>query len=130
MKLWKTLPWVNKCTYVQISAKVGARGLKNFIPAVAYHFCLNLLAAFTQPGVPTLADLCRSEPTPPELVPRAEDGKSYSVTDLVRLLNFGDRFGEICVNITKLTQAHSVISASKVLGKRQQHKGAVFLRTK
>ena len=25
-------------------------GLVNFVPAVAYHFCLNLLAAFSQPG--------------------------------------------------------------------------------
>ena len=30
----------------------------NFIPAVAYHFCLNLPTAFTQPGASTLADLC------------------------------------------------------------------------
>ena len=34
-------------------------GLVNFITALAYHFCLNLPAAFTQPGAPTLADLCR-----------------------------------------------------------------------
>ena len=25
-------------------------GLVNFVPAVAYHFCLNLPAAFSQPG--------------------------------------------------------------------------------
>ena len=25
-------------------------GLVNFVPAVAYHFCLNLQAAFSQPG--------------------------------------------------------------------------------
>ena len=30
----------------------------NFITAVAYHFCPGLPAAFTQPGVSTLADLC------------------------------------------------------------------------
>ena len=30
----------------------------NYITAVAYHFCLNLSAAFTQPGASTLADLC------------------------------------------------------------------------
>ena len=30
----------------------------NFIIAVAYHFCPNLPGAFTQPGAPTLADLC------------------------------------------------------------------------
>ena len=35
---------------VQRLAKVCAPGLVNSIPAVAYHFCLNLTAAFTQPG--------------------------------------------------------------------------------
>ena len=44
--------------YIQRSAKVDAPGLVNFIPAVAYHFCLNLPAAFTKPGASTLADLC------------------------------------------------------------------------
>ena len=35
---------------VQRSAKVDAPGLANFVPALAYCFCLNLPAAFTQPG--------------------------------------------------------------------------------
>ena len=39
-------------------AKVDASGLVNSIPAVAYHFCLNLATAFTQPGDCLLADLC------------------------------------------------------------------------
>ena len=43
---------------VQRLAKFGAPGLVNFITAVAYHFCLSLPAAFTQPGALTLADLC------------------------------------------------------------------------
>ena len=43
---------------VQRSAKVCAPGLVNFIPAVGYHFCLNLTAGFMQPGASTLADLC------------------------------------------------------------------------
>ena len=30
----------------------------SLFPFVAYHFCLNLPSAFTQPGGPTLADLC------------------------------------------------------------------------
>ena len=34
-------------------------GLVNFDPAVAYHFCLNVLAALAQPEA-FLADLCRS----------------------------------------------------------------------
>ena len=33
-------------------------GLVNFITAVAYHFCLSLPAAFTQPGRSLLADPC------------------------------------------------------------------------
>ena len=43
---------------IQRSAKVGAPGLVNFITAVAYQLCLNLPAAFMQPGAPTLANLC------------------------------------------------------------------------
>ena len=52
-------PWVSyaECS-LQRSAKVDAPGFVNFAPAVAYHFCLNLPAAFTQSGAPTLADLC------------------------------------------------------------------------
>ena len=46
--------------YLQRSAKVDAPGSVNFVPAVAYHFCLNLHAAFTQPGASTLADICTS----------------------------------------------------------------------
>ena len=37
------------------SAKRQASGLVNFVHAVAYHFCLNLPAAFTQPGAHLLA---------------------------------------------------------------------------
>ena len=44
--------------YVQGTTKVGAPGLVNLIAAVAYHFCPMLPAAFTQPGVSALADLC------------------------------------------------------------------------
>ena len=31
-------------------------GLVKFVPAVAYHFCLNLPPAFTQPGLSLLAE--------------------------------------------------------------------------
>ena len=31
----------------------------NFVPAVAYHFCLALSAAITQPGTHLLTDPCR-----------------------------------------------------------------------
>ena len=47
-----------KIIIVQTSAKVGTPGLMNFVPALAYHFCLNLPAAFMQHGESTLADLC------------------------------------------------------------------------
>ena len=45
---------------VQKSAKVGAPGLQlvNNIPALAYHFCLNLPAAFTKPGRSLLVVRC------------------------------------------------------------------------
>ena len=38
-------------------AKVDAPGSVNVVNAVAYHFCLNWPAAFTQPGASTSADL-------------------------------------------------------------------------
>ena len=44
--------------YLQGSAKRLLPGLVNFVPAVAYHFCLSLPAAFTQPGRSLLADPC------------------------------------------------------------------------
>ena len=31
----------------------------NFVPALAYHFCLNLSAAFTQPGARLLVEPCK-----------------------------------------------------------------------
>ena len=37
---------------LQSLAKRLATGLVNFDPAVAYHFCLALPTAFTQPGTP------------------------------------------------------------------------------
>ena len=41
-------------------AKRWVPGLVNFVPAVAYHFCLNLPAAFTQPRAHLLAESCTS----------------------------------------------------------------------
>ena len=41
---------------IQGSANPRAPGLVNFVPAVAYHFCLNLPKKFSQPGVRGLAD--------------------------------------------------------------------------
>ena len=45
-------------TELQGSANPRAPGLVNFVPAVAYHFCLNLPEKFSQPGVHGLADPC------------------------------------------------------------------------
>ena len=39
------------------SREICAPGLVNFPPTVAFYFCLNLPAAFTQPGTSALADL-------------------------------------------------------------------------
>ena len=44
--------------HVQGSAKRLSPGLMKFAAAVAYHFCLALLAIFTQPGAHILAELC------------------------------------------------------------------------
>ena len=52
--LWQNGLW----WFIQRSAIVNAPGFVNCVPAVAYHFCLNLPAAFTQPGASALADLC------------------------------------------------------------------------
>ena len=46
--------------YLQRSAKVDALGSVNFVPAVAYPFCLALPTAFTQPGAHLLALLVLS----------------------------------------------------------------------
>ena len=40
----------HEVSYVQGTSKRPFPGLVNFVPAVAYHFCLNLPAAFSQPG--------------------------------------------------------------------------------
>ena len=40
---------VSSCTGLDYKA-VSFPGLVNLVPAVAYHFCLNLPAAFLQPG--------------------------------------------------------------------------------
>ena len=40
---------------IQGSAKRRSPGLVNFVPALAYHFCLGLPAVFTQPGDHILA---------------------------------------------------------------------------
>ena len=48
---------VGQATLLAIHVQTSAKGLVNFIPAVAYHFCLSLPAAFMQPGASTSADL-------------------------------------------------------------------------
>ena len=42
-------------------AKKWPPGLVNFVPAVAYHFCLNLPEKFSQPGAHFLAQPCTSK---------------------------------------------------------------------
>ena len=43
-------------TQLQSTAKRWAPGFVNFVVAVAYHFCLALPVAFTQPSARLLAD--------------------------------------------------------------------------
>ena len=45
--------------HLQGSAKRRALGLVNFVPADAYHFCLALPAAFSQPGDYSLQIIAR-----------------------------------------------------------------------
>ena len=50
----------NVIGYMESSpAKRRCPGLMNFVSAIAYHFCLALPAAFTQPGVHLLSHPCR-----------------------------------------------------------------------
>ena len=51
------LPCRSGPLYLQDWAKKWSPSLVNIVPAVAYHFCLNLPAAFTQPGTHFLAHL-------------------------------------------------------------------------
>ena len=44
--------------YTQGSPKECFPGLVNFVTAVAYHFCLNLPRAFSQPGKHSFGDPC------------------------------------------------------------------------
>ena len=44
--------------YVQGSTNRRALGFVNFVLALAYHFCLNLPAAFSQPGARLLVEPC------------------------------------------------------------------------
>ena len=66
---------------VQSSAKRWTPGLVNFVPAVAYHFCLALPEAFTQPGTRLLADPCTTPPSSrPRPVPLSPSPPSYNFT--------------------------------------------------
>ena len=49
-----------RCCQVQSSAEMRVLGLVNFIPALAYQFCLALPAALTQPGDHLLSERCKS----------------------------------------------------------------------
>ena len=47
---------------MQRLAQVDAPSLEIVVPAIAYHFCLNLPVALTQPGASNLTDVCNSQP--------------------------------------------------------------------
>ena len=50
-KSWWNSLWKNFMKYVHgFQIVMAFPGLVNYVPAVAYHFCLNLLVAFSQPG--------------------------------------------------------------------------------
>ena len=46
--------------YLQSRIIMPFSGLVNFVPAVAYHFCLNFLAAFSQTENSLIVQLCTS----------------------------------------------------------------------
>ena len=47
-------------TYIDVQGSTNRRGpgFMNFVLALAYHFCLNMHAAFTQPGARLLVEPC------------------------------------------------------------------------
>ena len=49
---------MNHVYEIQGSDKRWSLGLVNLVTALAYHFCLTLPAAYTQPGVHLLAKPC------------------------------------------------------------------------
>ena len=55
---WPTYKCISGRETVLGSAKRQALGLVNFVPALPYHFCLSLPAAFTQPRDHRLAEPC------------------------------------------------------------------------
>ena len=55
--MWDCLFELNFCI-IQGSTTRRALGLVNFVPALAYHFCLNLPAALSQPGARLLVEPC------------------------------------------------------------------------
>ena len=65
-----SLPLISQSEYqiavpffsMQGSAQRRTPGLVNFVPALAYPFCLALPAAFTQPGDHLLVEPCTSAP--------------------------------------------------------------------
>ena len=65
---------------LQGSAERWFPGLVNFVPAVAYHSCLAVLAAFTQPGARLLAWPCKIAFLQPNLITDFSQGfKRYPV---------------------------------------------------
>ena len=55
---WQIIFDIDKPKDVQGSTNRRALGLVNLVLALAYHFCLNLPAAFTQPGDRLLVEPC------------------------------------------------------------------------
>ena len=58
-------------------------GLVNFVPALAYHFCLILPAGFTKPGRILLAEPCRLGGPKPGRLSNDEE-KCHHLTDATR----------------------------------------------
>ena len=52
-------PDLISCISITELRKIFVRGFVKFVPAVAYHFCLNLPATFSQPRTKTFSQLCR-----------------------------------------------------------------------
>ena len=59
--MWQQWQWAHYLVVpLQSWEKVFVRGLEKFVPAVAYHFWLNLPDTFSQPRTRTFSQLCTS----------------------------------------------------------------------
>ena len=82
----KTTTQVNIASCVQGSPIRPFQGLVNFVPAVAYYFCLNVPAAFSQPGAHLILEPCMAMGKKGASVSHTADAKLTSLRKYSEIL--------------------------------------------